>query len=250
MSLLSLRLSGGAAVISLENGVSNPLDLEFLQEIGKALEEVRLNPEARGLVLTGGRRRLFSIGLNLPKLIACPHEDFLVFYRALNELCLSLYSFPKPTVAAISGHAVAGGCILALCCDRRFIAEGRKLMGLNEVKLGLPVPYLPHLVLGRTVTAQAARQIVDSGELFEPPALLSLGLVDRIIPPEALLAEASAHALSLAVSPREFAQAKAARIEPILAEYRAMGAAKDDEFLAMWRSPQAQEKLKQAAEKF
>lgn len=77
---------------------------------------------------------------------------------------LALYTLPKPVVAAITGHAIAGGCILALCCDYRFISEGRKLMGLNEVKLGVPVPYLADRVLHALVGTRYAREIIESGE--------------------------------------------------------------------------------------
>ena len=99
-----------------------------------------------------------------------------------------LFTFPKPTAAAISGHAIAGGCILTLCCDYRYIAEGRKLMGLNEIKLGVPVPYVADCILRSLVGFRHAREIMESGDFYQPETSFQKGLVDAVLPLENVLA--------------------------------------------------------------
>jgi enoyl-CoA hydratase/carnithine racemase len=78
---------------------------------------------------------------------------------ALDSMCLEMLTISKPLVAGIAGHAIAGGCILSLCCDYRFISEGRKLIGLNEIKLGVPVPYVADCILRKLIGHRLARDV-------------------------------------------------------------------------------------------
>ena len=115
-----------------------------------------------------------------------------IITELFNQVCMELYTMPKPTVAAVTGHAIAGGCILALCCDYRFAAEGRKLMGLNEIRLGVPVPYLADCVLRQIVGARNAREIMETGEFYLPEQSLQIGMIDRVLPLEKVVADSIA----------------------------------------------------------
>ena len=166
-------------------------------------------------------------------------------------MCLSLYTLPKPTVAAITGHAVAGGCILALCCDYRFIAEGKRLMGLNEIKLGVPVPYLADCVLQSIVGTRNARDMMDTGDFYAPADLARLGLVDEVLPAGDVMPKAIEKAQRLGAWPSPaFALIKRNRVEQIEQRVLARREEKERLFVDGWYSDEARRRLKEATEKF
>jgi enoyl-CoA hydratase len=169
---------------------------------------------------------------------------------AFNRMSVDLFALPKPTVAAILGHAVAGGCVLAICCRRRVIAEGRTFLGLNEVKLGVPVPRPAQCILRSIVGAHAGRKMVEEGDFFEPQAALLLGLVDGVAPPERVLADAVEKARTLAAMADPEVDVDPRRIEVVLAQI-AEGAEEDEErFLDAWFSEETQRLLAEACELF
>ncbi|UCD05621.1 MAG: enoyl-CoA hydratase/isomerase family protein, partial [candidate division WOR-3 bacterium] len=113
--------SEGIAVVRLSRGTTNAINLELIHDLSDNLKVTRDDADISGLVLTSANEKFFSIGFDIPGLINLEEGDFREFYKAFNRLCLDMYTFPKPIVAAITGHAVAGGCILTICCDYRFI---------------------------------------------------------------------------------------------------------------------------------
>ena len=185
--MIRIEYHNKVAIVKLDRDVTNALNLELVTELNKTLQKVKNNPDINSLVITGSNEKFFSIGFDIPQLFGFSKDDFMVFYKAFNRVCLELYTLPKLTIAAITGHAVAGGCILALCCDYRFIAEGRKKMGLNEIKLGVPIPYPADCILRQIVGFRNAREIVDTGEFYLPDKLLQMGMVDLILPLDQLL---------------------------------------------------------------
>ena len=168
-----------------------------------------------------------------------------------NNVCLDLFTMPKPTVAAITGHAIAGGFILALCCDYRFIARGHKLMGLNEVKLGVPVPYLPDRILHSLVGFLKAREIMESGEFFPSNASLEMGIVDKILSIENVVETAIEHADTLGALPKVgYEMIKQNRVEVIKEQVIARPDEKEAYFIESWYSDEARKCLKEAMKKF
>lgn len=251
MGMIQLDDQKGIRILTLSRGVTNAINLELVTELSRALEQLQADPECRGLVLTGAGEKFFSIGLDIPELIPLAEEEFTRFYRAFNRLCLDLFTLPKPTVAALSGHAIAGGCILALCCDYRLIAEGKKLMGLNEIKLGVPVPYPADRILQRLTGWSMAREVMDGGEFYGGMELLARGLVDQVLLPEKVLSAAVEKAAALgAPSFEAFALIKRNRTEPIKVSILANLDERERRFVERWYSPQARELLKEAMKKF
>ncbi len=251
MSMIATSRHNGAEVIKLNRGITNALDLELVNELTDVIRRIKDDPETNSVVLTSTNDKFFSIGFDLPNLYGLPAVDFEIFYRSFNQACLELYTLPKPTVAAITGHAVAGGCILALCCDHRLIADGRKLMGLNEIKLGVPVPYLADRILHELVGVRAAKEILESGEFYTAQRALEMGMVDQVLPQEKVLDESIKRARALGESPvKAFAMIKQNRVEPIKAQVLACLDEKIEGFLDCWYSDQARIRLKKATEKF
>jgi enoyl-CoA hydratase/carnithine racemase len=214
--MIQLEIDAGIATAKLNRGVTNALDLELLNALSDTLRRLQPDPDVHALVLASANDKFFSIGFDIPQLLKLPQEVFRVFYQTFNRTCMDLYTFPKPTVAAITGHAIAGGCILALCCDYRFIAQGRKLMGLNEIKLGVPVPYPADCILRHLIGVRNARDVLDSGEFYQPEQLHSIGLVDQILPPERVLSASIEMARTLGGLPQTaFAMIKRNRVETV-----------------------------------
>ncbi len=239
------------AIVKLNRGVTNALDLELVNRLTGVFQKAAHDPNVHALVLSSSNDKFLSIGFDIPRLIELEREDFLCFYRAFNGMCLELYTLPKPTVAAITGHATAGGCILALCCDYRFIAEGKKLMGLNEIKLGVPVPYLADCVLNAVVGVRYAREIMESGDFYSPEQSLQMGMVDGVLPLEEVRPKSVEKAKSLGSFPQKaFAMIKRNRVETIEEQALERREEKEKLFLECWYSDQARKGLKEAMETF
>ena len=249
--MIRIEYHDGVMLVTLNRPVTNALNLQLVNELAETLQEVKRDPDVRGLVVSGANVKFFSIGFDIPQLVELTREDFDTFYRAFNQLCLDLYTLPKPTVAAITGHAIAGGCILALCCDYRFIAAGRKLMGLDEIKLGVPVPYLADCILQRVAGVRNGRDMLDGGEFYPPEQLLRMGVVDRVLPLEQVLPESIDKARSLGASPQAaFAMIKRNREEMVEARVLAQQEEKQRLFVECWYSDETRERLREAIEKF
>jgi len=250
-TLTELSKHDDVAVLKLANGTTNPLNPALVAQLSADLDEIAANPAIRGLVLSTASTKFFSLGLALPELLELPDDELLHFFRAFNNLSIELLTIPIPTVAAITGHAVAGGCILALCCDYRFVAEGRRLMGLNEIKVGVPVPLPGECALQAVVGERIAREIIDSGEFYEPEDALRMGLCDRVLPEDEVLAAAVEHAARLGARPRQTTRAvKEGRLAPMLARLRAESNARERTFVRCWQSEETQALLREAATKF
>jgi len=251
MSMITTSRQEGTEIVELNRGVTNALDLELVRELTRVIRRIKDDSKIRGAVLTSANDKFFSIGFDLPHLYGLPAEEFEIFYRSFNQACLELYTLPIPTVAAITGHAVAGGCILALCCDQRLIAYGRKLMGLNEIKLGVPVPYLADRVLHELVGVRTASEIMEIGEFYAAQKALEMGMVDKVLPQETVLDESVKRACALGASPsKAFAMIKRNRVEQVESQVLSCLDEKTEGFLDCWFSDQARARLKEAIEKF
>jgi len=249
--MITVDYRDDVAVVRLSRSVTNALNLELVNQLRDTLERIEHDPNVCGLVLGTSSDKFFSIGFDIPQLFDLTRKEFEIFYWAINQTCFDLYTMPKPTVAALTGHAIAGGCILALCCDDRFIADGRKLMGLNEIKLGVPVPYVADRVLQDLVGVQKAREIIDGGEFYATEASLRMGMVDQVLPPEQVMARSIEKVKLTGVSDREaFAQTKRVRVVAIEAPVLARQEEETQLFMERWYSDEARERLREAMEKF
>jgi len=251
MKMIRIEHHGEVAIVKLDRGVTNTIDLKLIEELSETLQGVTHDPGVHSLVLGSSNERFFSIGFDIPQLFGLARQDFKFFYQTFNRVCMDLYTLPKPTIAAITGHAIAGGCILALCCDYRFIAQGRKLMGLNEIRLGVPVPYLADCVLRHIVGVRYARDIMDIGEFYQPEESLQMGIVDQVLPLEQVLPKSVEKARLLGGSPQEaFAMIKRNRVERVEAQILTRLEEKERFFVDRWYSDEARERLREAMEKF
>ncbi|NIM94958.1 MAG: enoyl-CoA hydratase/isomerase family protein [Anaerolineales bacterium] len=249
--LLIIEHQEGAAVIKLNHGVTNAINSELVHELASTLENLTGDDDVLGMVLTSANEKFFSIGLDIPSLYDLPEEAFRAFYQSYNQLCLVILTCPKPIVAAITGHAIAGGYILALCCDYRSVAAGRKFVGLNEIKLGVPVPFVADCTLRRLVGHRIARDIMDSGEFYEPAEALQLGLVDHVVSADEIIGFSTMKVQAIAsASLPAFSLIKNNRIRPINAEIQASLLVREEAFIERWYSSDTRHQLEEAMSKF
>ncbi len=235
----------------LDRSITNAINLDLLNNLADILNKAKNDPNARSFLLGSSNEKFFSIGFDIPQLFELSKKDFKLFYQTFNQVCISLYTFPKPTIAAMTGHAIAGGCILALCCDYRTIAEGRKLMGLNEIKLAVPIPYVADCILRNMVGVRYAREIMDTGEFYQPEQLFQMGMVDQILPLDQVLTNSIEKARSLGSLPQKaYQMIKRNRIEMLEKQILKNLEKKEQHFIECWYSDEARECLKEAIKKF
>jgi enoyl-CoA hydratase/carnithine racemase len=236
------------AVIRLTNGVTNPIGPELLEDLGRAFEQA--GSDFRGIVLAGGAK-FFSIGFDLPALLYLDRKGMSDFFHGFGRLLMEMTAAPMPTASAIRGHAVAGGTILMLTTDYRIAATGRTLVGLNESRLGVPVPYAADLLLRHIAGDRTATDMVYRGELVEAARVEESGVVDHVVERNEVERLAVETVAEIAALPRgSFAAIKESRVEEVLARYEQHGFEKNERFLDVWFSPEAQEGLKEAAKAF
>lgn len=177
----------GVASILLDDGKVNVMSAAMLADIASALE--RAEKSAEMLVLRSTRPGIFSAGFDLKIFAAGDVEKSLEMVRAGAELALRLMAFPLPTIGVMEGHAYPMGTFLLLSCDVRLGTRGPHRMGLNEVAIGIAPPgFAIELARSRLHPSWLSRT-VTTGEMYEPDDALVAGLLDRVVPPEAIDAE-------------------------------------------------------------
>jgi enoyl-CoA hydratase/carnithine racemase len=252
LDLVTVERVSNVAILRLNRGVTNPLSQEFLEHILRTVCDLRDDLEGiDALLITSNSDKFFSIGFDLPELHSSDIAAVKLFYETFNKLCLDLYSFPRPTIAGILGHAIAGGCILATCCDYRYIADGKKLMGLNEIKLGIPIPYISLVLLEQTLGERSAKMVVESGEFYGPEQLKLLGWVDEVLPSDQVVDRAVEFIRTISSYPKEALVLNQHKFKNDIREK--IDANLDDDvqgFLACWETDEVQRLVAEAIKTF
>ena len=167
---------------------ANALNPELIAALAEAIEAAPA-AGARALVLSG-RPGMFSGGLDVPVLLTLDRAGMEETLRDFFRLMRALAASPIPTVAAITGHAPAGGAVLSIFCDARVMAEGDFKIGLNEVQVGLSLPQVIHTALVRVVGERQAERLGVGGLLIPAGEALRIGLVDELVPVAAVVERA------------------------------------------------------------
>lgn len=195
MSEWKIDRDGDVAVVSLDDGKANALLVPEFEGLEGALDAVEQS-NALAVVLTG-RAGFFSAGLNLKALGAMSLEEKQELVSAMGRAVLKLFLFPRPVVAAVSGHALGGGAMFALASDLRVFADGPFKFGLNEVQAGLFVPSFAIELARACVSPSRLTELVVHGRVLSPLEALSMHVAESVHAPEAVLAAALLRARSL-----------------------------------------------------
>ena len=236
--MIEITEHDGIAIVTLVHGKANAMDTEFCRAVTDTFVKLKRAP-ARAVVLTG-QGSMFSAGVNLIRARDGGARYIGKFLPVLNRMFDTVFFFPKPVVAAINGHAIAGGCVLACCADRRLMARDAGRIGITELLVGVPFPALAFEVMRFTAAPQHFPALTYSGATFAPNAAITRGLIDEIVEPAALLDHAIAAARTLAaLSPRAFAVTKRQLRLDVTDRMRRDGRRIDAEATKIWASPQA-----------
>lgn len=180
MSIVTLSVAGSIATISLDDGKANALSPTLLEELNAALD---LAERDHQVVVLKGREGIFSGGFDL-SVIGRGTDDSLALARAGSELTSRLLDFPTPVLAASRGHAIAMGAFLLLSCDFRIGVSGDFKYGLNEVAIGMTMPYAGIELARERLNAAFTDRAVNNAEIFAPEEAVAAGFLDRAVTPQ------------------------------------------------------------------
>jgi enoyl-CoA hydratase/carnithine racemase len=243
---IHLSADGDLAVLRLHDGKANAMSSAMLAALGEAVTRAATSG-ARALVIHG-EGKTFSAGLALPELVALDRATLGPFMDRFAATMRAVLACPLPTVVAINGHAIAGGCVLGLMADVRLMtsAPGAKI-GLSEVQLSIGLPSIVVEPLRARVPVASLVPIALEGTLFDPAGALRVGLVDELAAPDALLDRAKTRARAMtSAGAAAYAQVKAALLRPVLAAFERHDPLERDAWLDTWFSADAQAKLRAA----
>lgn len=244
MSFLSVVSEGGIATVTLSRGKVNALNEQVVTELTDTFEALASDESVRAVIVTG-RGKFFSFGFDIPEFLSYPREDFTRYLKAFGQLYSGVFLFPKPVIAALNGHTIAGACMLATACDARLMAGGKARISLNEVTFGSSVFAGAVEMLSFWIGRKNAQHVLYSGALFSAEDALAMGLVDRVTTEEDLGAEALKVAQDLASKDqRAFRSVKWLLRKPIADAVKLREGESIEEFVDIWYAESTREQLK------
>uniref|UniRef100_A0A8C5QY50 Enoyl-CoA delta isomerase 1, mitochondrial n=1 Tax=Leptobrachium leishanense TaxID=445787 RepID=A0A8C5QY50_9ANUR len=191
--LVELDEASGVAIMKLNNPPVNSLSLELLTEFCITIEKLEMDRSCRGVILTSAAPKIFSAGLDITEMCGKSAEHYAAFWRAVQELWLTLYGSNMVTIAAINGTSPAAGCLMAMCCDFRIMADNPKYtIGLNETQLGIVAPFWFKDTMTNILGHRLTEQSLQLGQMYTTPEALKIGLVDQLVPEDKVQSTAAA----------------------------------------------------------
>jgi enoyl-CoA hydratase len=227
--MLDIEQRSGVTVLWLRHGKVNALDLELLHAITAALREV----DERSAVVITGTGTAFSAGVDLRRVVAGGPPYLREFLPALTAAFLAVFDHPGPVLAAINGHAIAGGCVLAAACDVRVMSQGT--IGLAELSVGVPFP-VAALEIMRHAAGPAASRLVLAAELLGPAQAQATGLIHGIEEPGVLLESVLGQAQRMAEIPAGVFAVSKRQLQQPARDRIAARRGEDADVLATWSS--------------
>ena len=234
--MIDIEMHRNVGVFRLTHGKANALDLELCEAITMRLEEHR-HSSMQALVLIG-QGQIFSAGVDLLRVLDGGPAYLEVFLPALSKAFETLFCFPKPIIAAINGHAIAGGCVLACAADYRIMVQQAGRIGVPELLVGVPFPTVGLEIMRCVAAPEYFQTLLYTGVTLAPEDAVQRGLVDAIAEPGNLLDLAVAKAESLAaLPPAAFELTKRQIHEPHMRRVREDGPRFDAIVRELWASP-------------
>jgi Delta3-Delta2-enoyl-CoA isomerase len=236
LDFVRLSTNDGVAEVRLKRGKVNALNERMVDEISGCLQRLAADPDVRAVILTGDGA-FFSFGFDIPEFLSYSRESFADFLKRFTGLYTYLFTYPKPVLAALNGHTVAGGCMLALACDYRIMVSGKAKISLNEVTFGSSVFAGSVAMLKFLVGGKNAQAVLYDGTMYSAEAALHLGIIDQVATQEKLLEEAQDVAKRLAArDAAAFRSIKGLLRAPVAEEMIEEEGASVQEFVNIWYS--------------
>ncbi len=246
--MIEIERRGTTAILRMMRGKGNSLNLEFCQAIDQGLQEVEAS-DARALVITG-EASVFSAGVDLVSVARGGREMLADFLPGLTKCFRSLAVYPKPVVAAVNGHAIAGGCILVLASDYRVMSQGKATIGLTEMRVGVPFPTMAFEMVRFAVPPQHLQELIYTAQTYRADEALRRGLVDEAVPSDRVLDRACEMADQLgAIPPETFRLTKQHLRAPLLDRIDRYSPTVEPHLLDHWSAPETLAKIEQFVSK-
>lgn len=242
--MIEIQTVGAVRVLALSSGRVNALDVELLEELTTAIRE--LQGSGAGALVVTGAGRVFCAGVDLNRVLqgGADYTDRLI--PALSDAFVAMFCYPGPTVAAINGAAIAGGCVLACACDRRLLSPDAQI-GASEVRVGVPFPAAA-LEVVRYACGDRAEELLLGGRLYRGADAIANGLAHRVIADD-LIEAAVAEASDLAeISADAYRHTKAQLRAPTLARISEAGDI-DHEVRQLWGADQTRQRIADSVER-
>ena len=182
METLRIERAGNLGVLRLDKRRGNAIDEPLVEDLIEACRGLEADDSIRGIHLASAHPKLFCPGLDLVGLLAYERASMRRFMMRFAEAVRALYGLRMPVVAALEGHAVAGGCVLALTADWRIIRSGGASIGLNEVRVGVPLPWSVVVLLRSSVRPEHLSEVALLGRNYADGEALATGIVHELAP--------------------------------------------------------------------
>jgi enoyl-CoA hydratase len=241
--MIELAYRGRVAVMTLAHGKANALDSELCSDIIRRFDV--LGPTTAQAVVLTGRGNIFSAGVDLLRAVDGGAAYLREFLPLLSQALEAVFFYPKPVVAAVNGHAIAGGCVLACAADQRLMALGSGRMGVTELLVGVPFPAAAFEIMRFVTAPQLFEDTIFTGRTYAPEAARERGLVHEVVAPERLLDHAVAVAEALvALSPAAFALTKMQARKTVQDTLQRTGASVDAAVRELWLNPETRARMR------
>lgn len=246
--MIGVEERAGIAVVTMRHGKANALDLEFCKALTDCFDGLKVGP-SQGVILTS-EGNIFSAGVDLLRALDEGPDYFRIFLPALHGLYETLFFFPKPVVAAINGHAIAGGCVLACCADRRVMVRGQGRIGVTELLVGLPFPHLAFEIMRFSTASHRFEEVMVGAATYPPQEGYERGLVNLLVEPGTLSEQAFAEAAKMvAISPPAFGLTKRQSRKPVADAFARDGRMFEDAVMEIWTRPESFARVKSYVER-
>jgi enoyl-CoA hydratase len=222
-------------ILRMQYGPANAMDLDFCVELAKTIRALEKS-SSRAIVLTG-QGKIFCAGVDLPQLLEGGAEYVRQFLPALDDVLEAFFFCNKPIVAAVNGHAIAGGCLLACTADRRLMVDGKAQIGVPELRVGVPFPAVALEIMRAKTSPGFFEEIILGAATYTAQEARKRGLIDDIFDKDQLLNEAISTAEAFAaIRPEIFAFSKQQIRQTVREAIDSRTKGQEADLFALWES--------------
>lgn len=244
MEFVNIQKNDSLAIIRLERGKVHALNDQVIKELQETLQQMENDNSISAIILTG-TGKFFSFGFDIPGFMDYSPEAFTGFVTRFTDLYTYMFLYPKPIIAAINGHAIAGGCMLVTAADYRIMVTGKSKISLNEITFGALVFAGSVEMLKFCAGERNAELILASGDMYSAEEAQKMGLIDRVTAEDELMKEAQKTALAYAAKEfPAFTGIKRLLRKPVAERMIALEKESIREFIKVWYLPATREYLR------
>jgi len=251
MNTLKIIKKEGYSIVQMNRGKVNAINYEMVQELRQVFRDIELDPQVKGAILTG-QPHYFSAGLDLIELFEYNKKQIEDFFQVFGMLFIELMQITKPVISAITGHAPAGGCVLAVTSDNRIMADGEQyIIGLNEVAVNIQISQNLVDAYSFWIGEGLASRYILEGKLLNGEEALTAGLVDELVPLDQVLDKAEAKMRNYMKADQEILVATKSKIRKhLLGKLDLNGKSSLKEAATLWWKPEIRAKMEAYVQSF